>query len=269
MDSDISNLLKKEKTSLIDLLSKKGSTENTNTETYTVKKSWKNLLLPITVTIVLILAVSTAGYFSYKYFFKGVKVQIIPPGEKTAGHISYESEYDLILKNKSEYSEKLNEAAADGTRFGSIKKINVKISNEGINKATFKDLLKIWEAVPPVDLEFIALPDVQQFIYYSDTRPALITAVKISDAPRALASMLSWEPRMPAELGEFLLTAKPDFSIVFFEDKIHEGVSYRFGKMSFSEDFGLGYFVQSQKNLLVIASSEESIRISISRLLKP
>ena len=91
----------------------------------------------------------------------------------------------------------------------------------------------------------------------------------MSDTNRALSDMLSWEARIPAELNEFLLGVAPEINIVFFDDKTHGGISYRFAKMSFSEDLGFGYFVFPEKKNLVIASSEEAIRIIINRLLGP
>lgn len=269
MESDISKLLKEEKPSVLELIAKKrgGGSFFGAPGTKRSGVSWK--VVGITAGFLAIFL--AVGFFSYNYFL-GSKTE---PEEKTKTeekpvvYVSYDEEAEIILENKGEFVSKINEVAQESARFGTLKKLYIKIANGEVKSASFKDFLRILEAAPPVDLEFITSPELQQFIYYSDARPAFVSVFKVGDTVRALQDMLSWEPRIPAELNEFLLGASPEINIVFFEDKTHGGVSYRFAKMSFSEDFGFGYFVMPEKKFLIWASSEEAIRIVINRMLEP
>ena len=269
MESDISKLLKEEKPSVLELVTKRRGEEMFSTATGAKNPliSWKIISIT-TASLVVFLII---GFFAYKYFLgpetrSGGEIKI---EKKPVIYVSYDEETEIVLKNKNEFASKVNEVARESSRFGTLKKLDIKIANGEIKNVLFKDFLRILEAAPPIDLEFVVLPELQQFIYYSDTRATLASIFKVSDTARALADMLSWEPRIPAELNEFLLGASSEINIVFFEDKTHAGVPYRFAKMSFSEDLGFGYFVFPEKKYLVIASSEEAIRIIINRLLEP
>ena len=267
MESDISELMKKEKPSLIGLMTKRGG--DGAGVVIDGRKGWRVPWFSVGITMGILAAVLVSGFFAYNYFLVAEEEPVEKAEKKSTAYVSFDEEESVVLKSKEEFSPKTNEIAIDGARFGTLKKLNIKLSDGEIKDATFKDLLKIWEAAPPSDLEFIVLPETQEFLYYSDARTAMAAVFKVSDTNRALSDMLSWEARIPSELNEFLLGAKPEINIVFFEDKTHGGISYRFAKMSFSEDLGFGYFVFPEKKNLVIASSEEVIRIIINRLLEP
>ena len=267
MESDISELMKKEKPSLIGLMTKRGG--DGAGVMVGGRKGWRMPWFSVGIGAGILAVILVSGFFAYNYFFAVEEKPVEKVEKKSSAYVSFDEEETLVLKSKEEFSPKINEIARESARFGTLKRLNIKLSDGEIKDATFKDLLKMWDASPPSDLEFIVLPETQEFIYYSDARTAMAAVFKVSDTNRALSDMLSWEARIPSELNEFLLGAKPEINIVFFEDKTHGGISYRFAKMSFSEDLGFGYFVFPEKKNLVIASSEEVIRIIINRLLEP
>ena len=81
---------------------------------------------------------------------------------------------------------------------------------------------------------------------------------------QTFAGMLGWENSIQRDLEVFFLGEKITPVIAPFADRTFKNIDYRYLKIG--PEIGIGYFIFSAKNYLVLSTSEEALQIVINRL---
>ena len=81
-----------------------------------------------------------------------------------------------------------------------------------------------------------------------------------------LRDFIQWEPLLPIAFRPFFFDEKPEGLIAPFQDRSYRNIDWRYIKLSEEEDLGIGYAIFPAKNLLVVATSKETMEIVINRL---
>ena len=269
MESDISKYMKTEKPSIITLLTRRKAGE------FKTGPRKKSPFLKIAAgSIILFSLLGILGYYGVRYFSIDFQGQPEPsPINTGAGnatpYLSSEESQSIVIQDGQDPLLSIRTIAETPSRFGTLRTVEMIIENGKTRLMTFKDLMRLLDASPPSDMEFVTAPLIQPFLYFADQRPVFGTLFAISDKDRTLQDMLSWEATMVRDLNGYLLGRPAEIAISFFEDRIHNSVPYRFARLSFSEDLGVGYaIIPKSKNLLLITTSEEAMRVLIARILQ-
>lgn len=118
--------------------------------------------------------------------------------------------------------------------------------------------------------EFIAsiIDPPQLFLYYGAAGPHFGMIFKTHDPDRAIGALSSWEPLLRHDLTPIFFGPLPGPVIQPYAEVSYKNIDFRYLKLAPDRDVGLGYLHFPARRLIVIATSEEMIRATITRLLE-
>ena len=153
-------------------------------------------------------------------------------------------------------------------REGVIKRIVLKFEDAGGESLVHaKDFFAIYRIVTPGRMADALLNPFMMFLYYGRNGVRSGFAVPTRDPDRTTADMLSWEPSIARDLAPLFFgeTTQPRTG---FEDRTYRNIDWRYLKLSSDKDIGIAYMIFPARNLLVVATSKDTIETAISRLLE-
>lgn len=266
MKSDISEFMKETKPSLIQILTKQ--VEYQPPETKREKKLLP--LLGILLGIVGFLVLMGGGWIGYQYFIlrqtgsgPETKEETVPPSPISVEKV----ETRIIARDALALQQSIFTAGGTTERLETIKRLVIKIKEKGDNTTRLlktKDLFEILDIPAPSQVFDSLQETLFLYTYQTRTGPRLILAAVSKSPGRTFAGILGWENSMQRDLEIMFLGEPPAPVIAPFLDKTFRNIDYRF--LAIKNELGLGHFIFSAKNLLVISSSEEALQVVINRL---
>lgn len=266
MKSDIAAFMKETKPSLIQILSKQAQYQAPEEETVRRPIPWFQIGIGFGAFIVL----AASGWLIYQFFFT-VPPQKPPTVEETApaSPILVEKTKAITMaRNALLLFQNLTGTAETGEREGTFKRliVSVKETDGALSLLKPKDFFRLLSINPPTQI-FESLQDTF-FItfFYAPEGPHMALIIPVKNVDRAFAGMIGWESAMQRDL-EALFVGTPQPSVIApFFDKTQRNIDYRY--LAINGPYGLGYFIFPPKNLLVITTSEDAIKLIINRLLE-
>lgn len=152
---------------------------------------------------------------------------------------------------------------------GSLRRMAVKIRGKG-GTAAYPDLAELLKAaygeLPQPFIENAVGPP-QIFRYQlAPNRAELGLVVEVREPALVLKSLLTEEPSLPSDLAFLFLGVLPPPVFTRYGDAAYRNINFRFFKAE-GGNGGFGYLHFPTRRLIVMATSEESIRAVIDRLL--
>lgn len=266
MKSDIETLFKNTKPSLVQILSKEVSLSSSRIPQ---EKKIKNIplfiariALPATVLLVAILA---------SILLLGQREEM--PPKKLAVPMAYfatESSRTIIIREKDRplLLRLISDSLREFERSGTIKRIVIKIQKNGGEEVFAKtsDFFGFYRIIPPGELPSLLESHIMPFFFYTNRGARFGFAARIQNPDRVLRDFIQWEPSLSAAFRPFFFDKKIEESVAPFEDRAYRNIDWRYIKLSQEEDLGIGYVIFPAKNLLVVATSKETVETVINRL---
>lgn len=220
------------------------------------------------------------------YFLMGTVIAVVSlvsvsvffsPGQQTPPNAIeppaplFGTEHGRIITGTSkipaEISRLLEETSKEVERDGTMKRVNIKLTDTGKERfATVADFFDIFTIVPPARFLDRLNKPIMLFFRYAGGESRFGIAVETRDPDRTLADMLAWEPSLFANFRTFFFGQLPQDIQVPFEDRIYRNIDWRYLKLSQEKDLGIAYMIFPAKNLLVITTSKDTITATIDRL---
>lgn len=273
MKTDVSEFMKTERPSLITLISQnieESPKERMEKPSILKRLDWKVVGMVLGGGIAFIAVVVAAIVFFASRNASNTGGEPVPPVPIQLSRLSYDATQNISAKTPTEFSSRIIELASTVRSVGLLQKLIVTVTgSDGSNHPMgYKDFMRLISASAPTQFNSVAFSEVEPFLYFAAERPVFGVIIPVKSSDGASQSLRDWEKTLPRDLSFFLLGRRPESSILFFEDRSYKNLQYRFVKLAQEGDFGMGYFVFRPKNYVVITTSEETLRVVMSRLLE-
>lgn len=269
MKSDVEELFKTSKPTLIDLIGQKGETTTPPGAAGAGSRPSWGFRLFLVAAILLVVGSVLGGVFLIRKTEKDrLPARAVPP----TPFFTIEASRTAVMKpvDRSFFLDIVEDSIREKERGGTFKHLLVKLQEDKKERfVTVEDFFNFYRMTPPKTLVDQLQDPLMLFIFYSPDGARFGFASKIEKDPeRALAGMFDWEPDMLLDLRPLLFTEKLERSIVEFEDRTYRNIDWRFQKLSQEMGVGIAYAIFPAKNILVVTTSKESMEAAISRLLE-
>lgn len=267
MKSDIEELFKNTKPSLVQILSKDVSLSSPR---ISQEKKIKNISyyvarIAIPAAAVLLIAVLAS------VLFLGQREEM--PPKKLVAPLAYfatESSRTIAVREKDRplLLRLMSDSAREFERSGTIKRIVVKVQKNSGEEVFAKtsDFFGFYRITPPEELPSLLESHIMPFFFYTSREARFGFAARIQNPDRVLRDFIHWESSLSAAFRPFFFNKKIEESAAPFEDRAYRNIDWRYIKLSQEEDLGIGYVIFPAKNLLVVATSKETMETVINRL---
>lgn len=267
MKSDIAEYMKEAKPSLIQILTKQVEIQPQPLDSGGREFPWKTILVSAGGVAIIALV----GWASYQYLF-------VPPGARPetpavkeeqapASPIAVEKTHIItVFPNLLSFQQSLFTEAQNIERTGSFKRIVIMVRGNGgkTHHLTPRELFDILDINPPQQTGDSLVSSFFFYVYYAVSGPRTVIIAPSRNIGRTFAGMLGWENSIQRDLEIFFLGEKTSPVIAPFVDRTFKNIDYRHLKIG--AELGIGYFLFSAKNYLVLATSEEALQLVINRL---
>ncbi|MBI2055619.1 MAG: hypothetical protein HYT42_01870 [Candidatus Sungbacteria bacterium] len=267
MKSDIAEFLKKTKPSLISILVKQTRADESR-QTASGPARVKKLTLILSGILAILLGAS--GLFFYIRYLKPQPRELkTTAAEDPAPAIFYEETDKIsVTASQSRLIAGLNAANEKAQAVGTFRRLVIRISdNAGLDAPiSVSDFFALAGASPPPRLYEAASGPGQFFIYREHSGPRLGIMFATANAARTIEALRMWEPSMPSDFALLYFGQPPQVSLEAFEDLVYRNIDFRYLALDAEKDSGLGYLYFPAKNLIIISTSEEALKLTINRL---
>lgn len=265
MKSDIDEYMREAKPSLIQIVTKQVETTPRPLEPERAPFPIKNLM----VIMAGILILGAAGLLGYRYFttrpLETIQVEI---EEKIPGSIisTEKTEVHNITPNLGGLQKAIYGAADITERTGSFKRLVIKIKTaDGKSRLmSASDLYDTLSIRPPAQLRDSVSGSLFVYVYYSGAGPRAVLIAPSKNTSRTFAGMVDWENAMQRDLEILFLGKSVNPVIAPFIDKTFKNIDYRY--INIASELGIGYFIFTARDYLVVTTSEEALQLVINRL---
>lgn len=266
MKSDVEELFKTSKPTLIDLIGQKAEEEGPADSGNQSSQPSRKIRLFLVVGVLFIVGSALAGFL----FFKRAEddrrpIKAVPP----APFFTVETTRSVAMKpvDRSFFLDVVEDSIAEKEKSGTFKHLLIKLQGDKDERfATAEDFFDFYRMNPPRILKDQLRDPLMLFILYSKDAAGFGFAAKVEDAERTLAGMFEWETDMLLDLRPLLFTEKLERSIVEFEDRTYRNIDWRFQKLSQGKDLGIAYAIFPGKDIVLVATSKEMMETAINRL---
>lgn len=262
MKSDVEQIFKSTKPSLLQIISQE-STQAPAIKSRGVLRA--NRLFNVGIVTLVVVLLGATAYFIFQPRAPAAPLKLIPPAPLFATESSRTISADT--KNSTAFLRLIEDASRETERQGTVKRIIIKLQDGPTARfATLADLFQFWKIAPPPNFLGELGTSLMTFFYFGTDGARFGIAVPTKDADRTLASLLSWEPQILADISPLLFDEKPEVVVAPFEDRTYRNIDWRYLKLSSSRDLGIGYLVFPAKNILVLTTSKEAMETIINRM---
>ncbi|MBI4160070.1 hypothetical protein HY504_02795 [Candidatus Wolfebacteria bacterium] len=267
MKSDIAEFLKKTKPSLISILAKQTRADESR---QTARGPAKAKKLTLILSGILIVLLGGSGLFFYiRYLKPQPREPKITAAQDPAPAIFYEETDKIsVTESQSRLMAGLNAAKEKAQAVGTFRRLVIRISdNAGLDAPiSVSDFFALAGASPPPRLYEAASGPGQFFIYREHSGPRLGIIFATTNAARTTETLRMWEPSMPSDFALLYFGQPPQVSLGAFEDLVYRNIDFRYLALDPEKDSGLGYLYFPAKNLIIISTSEEALKLTVNRL---
>lgn len=267
MKSDMAEYLKTTKPSLVSILARQAEADEARQSQQNggPKKSELKAALAIFLTLVSL----AAGFLGYLYLKREKPPTTKRPEATPAALMFYEKSSEVLInENRREFTQALNEKAKATTAAGTFHRLTLRLRNkEGTDPVIgIRQFFELADAKPPEGFLDTIVEPPQLFIYRQGDGPRLSILLKSDDLERALESMRRWESALPTSFAFAFFGEGLPVTLEPFSSRTYKNIDFRYLKMEADRDRGAGYLAFPAKRLIIIATSEEAIRLTINRL---
>ena len=276
MKSDVAEFLKKTKPSLVSLLVKQTQADKarlTGQGGYAGEESGGHWLMKLALVLVG-MALAAGGVFAVYIYLQ--KNKSLPPSPKPtsggapAALIFFEDVAEpTVAGERRELLTILDDAGKENQPVGTFRRLVMRTRNGSGGNAVMGlgEFFRMAAAGnPPRNFLETAKGLPQFFIYRQSSGPRFGIMFETADPEKTLQALRFWEPAMQSDLEAFFLGNPPPASFNGFQDLIYKNLDFRYLKISPDNDAGLGYLYFPARRLIIISTSEESLRLVINRL---
>lgn len=264
MKSDIEELFKNTKPSLVQILSKEVSIASARAP---AEKAGARRMLYF-MRAAFVLAIFFIFAFVYVIFFGREGAVSLPKILAPAAYFATESSRTIAIREKDRqlFLRLMSDSAREFERPGTAKRIIIKIEKGEGEFAKTSDFFQLYRITPPGELSSLLESHIMPFFFYTDQGTRFGFAVRVRDSDRVLRDFIQWESLLPTVFRDFFFDEEPEKSVAPFEDRTYRNIDWRYIKLSQEKDLGLGYAIFPAKNVLVLATSKETMETVINRL---
>lgn len=261
MKTDVATYIQKEKPSIISMVSRQEDAPLLERH-----KSARPSALSLLTTFIIVAVFGMLGYAGYLYY-QATRVTVDPGVGVTKFFSTDKTVSHTVPQDRAALLKILREEATERERDGLVKELSISIESAVITRTLtpqqFFGLLAIKTPkgfLDGLDVQFLP------FLFYSGGQAYFGAAARAKNIDAAFARLLEWEISIQKDLKPLLFDRETEVTIPLFEDKTYKNVHYRFVELSSETDFGIGYFVFPTTSSVIIGTSEEELRVVISRL---
>lgn len=265
MKSDIEELFKNTKPSLVQILSKEVSMSSPRVpQENKIKIPYYIARIALPAAVLLVAVLASVLLFGQR--------EEMPPKKMAAppGYFATESSRTITVREKDRplLLRLISDSAREFERSGTIKRILIKIQKNSGEEVFAKtsDVFRFYRITPPGELPSLLESHIMPFFFYTNREARFGFAARIQNPDRVLRDFIQWESSLSAAFRPFFFDKKIEESVAPFEDRAYRNIDWRYIKLSQEEDIGIGYVIFPAKNLLVVATSKEAMETIINRL---
>lgn len=265
MKSDVAELFKTTKPSLMGLIGQEASAKNFAKKEE--RGDSKKIYFYSAVLLVIFIFLGVGAYLlSLKKEPEPIReIKLVPPAPLFATETS--RTISIRIDNRAQFLQLVEDSMQEIEREGTIKRLTIKLQNEsGERFASVKDFLNFYRINPPAGLLEGLNDNVMFFIYHGSGGNRIGLAVGTRDANRTWRDLIFWESSLLSDLQPLFFTEKPEIVIAPFEDRTYRNVDWRFLKLSQEKDLGIGYTTFNAGNILILTTGKEAMETAINRL---
>lgn len=262
MRSDVSEFLKTSKPSLVSLLTRQAEANQPQSARHGEILPLKFIALGIGALLVII-----GGAIVFLKFSTAPPVPAAPETPAPPPDIFYEETDEIIITPaRQDFLDALKKAGRTDRPAGSFTRLVIRTKTRDASLLLdFQEFLNIFGANAPSDFVDGAGGLPQFFIHQGNSGPGLGVIVEAKNPARAMQGLLSWEPSMERDLEALFLGSSPPANLKPFQDLTYRNIDFRYHKPENGQDSGVGYLYFPAKRRIIIATSEESLRLIIQR----
>lgn len=265
MKSDMAEYLKKVKPSLVSLLTKQSQADARRGVFSSEKK------LPAKTLLILLAVAAILGGAFIAYLYLRLKTPPPPSGEPQlpASSIFFESSDEVTINDdQRSLADALAQIGEKQQSTGTFRRIIIRVKT-GVETAPIIEAPKFFQVLSgktPHSLAPALGGPPQFFIYRQNSGPRFGIILETTNPQAALAAFKLWEPAMQSDFSPIFLGHPPPSSFDAYRDITYKNIDFRYLKMDPINDYGFGYLYFPARNLIIISTSEEALRLTINRL---
>ena len=265
MRSDVSEFLKTSKASQLSILIEEVKKERPPTEP--ARNRTRQLKIALLIFLV---AAALAGGLSLYFFWIGSNAPPPPIRESTPrGFIVFDVTQEITLApTPGEFRKVLLEARHSPEPVGSFRRLVIRSQNPAGASVVIgmAESLRRLEVRAPAGFLGSVTSAPQFFTYQGALGPRFGILAEVASQARAWEALLGWEPSLQNDLEPFFLGEEVALSFQPFEDKTYRNIDFRYLALDPAQSRGIGYLYFPARHLIIIATSDETIRKIIDRL---
>lgn len=271
MKTDVEDLFRKAKPSLIEIIGKESNNLSLPQKEPPKKRTiWWDYIGRYVITAIILVSIASLAALTILVFIKETKPLPVPKLEPPTPFFATEKSKTVEIKtsDRALFLRLMEDAVLELERPSTIKRIIIKLTGEeGEKFAGMIDFFNLYRIKPPSEFLTQTGPQIMTFIFYDDGNSGKFGfAIPTSAADRTLRDLLSWEPSLSQDLKPLFFKENTEETIAVFEDKTYRNIDWRYLKLSQDKDFGIAYTIFPAKKVVVFTTSEESMMTIINRL---
>lgn len=273
MKSDVRELLKTTKPSLVQLIEQEAKRQQTADAPDGSIASRTHLRKSLLIGMGVVAATLVAG-FGVWVATRSPNAPPAAPAPATAPTPLFGAETSRTiegsLQDRVSLIALIRDAVTEPQQAHAIERILIKITDPaGDRYASLDDLLALYRIIPPQFFLQELEPGIMPFSYQGADGPRFGVAARVKDPNRSLALLLGWEATLRRDFDPLLFDAAANATNTVslqFEDRTYHNIDWRFLKISSVPDVGIGYTIFPARRILIMATSRASMEAIIDRL---
>jgi hypothetical protein len=262
MKSDVATFLKTNKPSLVSILAEQARTEGPIIERSSHHIFWSFFLGALTLAV--LGTIGTLWYVNSKHTPPPSTSEIVTP----APFFFYERVTELAIPRSRKDLLSALQRASGSAPIGSFERLVIRAADpaQGNPILGIGDIFVILGIESPLGFTDSITGPPQLFIYQERSGPRFGMILETRNPSRVLQALFSWEPSIQHDLNAFFLGASAPSTLRPFLDMTYRNTDYRYLSIDQGRDLGIGYLQFEARHLIVITTSEESLRLTLNRL---
>lgn len=265
MESDISTFLKAEQPTLLSVAADAG-----RMAAHRERKRKTNILFSaLAIGLIMVIAILVA-IVVWERRIPDIITPVPPPIPPPAAFLFFENIQDFTIGTTTqELWAVFPEAARWPRPENSFTRIIIGIRRPNADPAAMsaKQFFETLGANPPAGLVRATEPLPQWFLYHQPSGPRAGMALAVKDEAMARRGLDLWEATMERDLAVLLMDAAAAATTTDWQSASFRNIEYRWRALDPERDIGVGFLYFTAKRRIIMATSEESLRALIARLL--
>lgn len=260
MRSDISEFLKTTKPSLVSILARQ--VQEGEYRPPSPNRLW------LWLSLAAVVAVAAGGGFWYLRLTRGAPEPAPAARATPAPFVFFEATSDTAIAPTRQAIRAAFAASGQSGAPGSFQRIIVRLKTDAGGDAIpdIARLLALVDSRAPTALAESIIGPPQLFRYQASAGAEFGLMAEARNPARAFESLLAAEPSLARDFDFLFAGNPPPPALAPYQDLIYRNISFRYLNLDPNRDRGLGYLLFPARRLIVMATSEATVRTVIDRL---